>query len=145
MPTLIPITSTLLLGHCWVCGQREGLNEHHLVPQSCGGTHGPTVTMCAAHHTVIHTEAYHPEHKRRFEGTLLQRTKLAYLAEVIYRSYAAVQGEQKPVQKTFVFSVRHQQMWNAFRATRPTIRSDQEAMEAALELLYQHTRPLNRS
>lgn len=133
----IPIQGTIALDHCWVCTSTAGLHEHHIVPQSCGGTHGPTVTLCAACHSVIHTEAYHPLHARRFTGTVPEKRKLAYLADVIARSFAAVVGSPKPVLKSFKLGVDHQRMWSAFRATQPGCTSDQKAMERAIELLYQ--------
>lgn len=51
---------SLELDHCWVCkvkfGGKEGLrkNEHHIVPRASGGVEGPTVTLCADHHTLLH-------------------------------------------------------------------------------------------
>lgn len=142
----IPITSTILLDHCWVCGSHVGLNEHHVVPQSCGGTHGPTVTLCAAHHSEIHTEAYHLPYKRKFSGPPQHQVKLSYLADVIHTAFTAVAGQTKPVLKTFKFTVAHQQMWAAFRAQHPSLTNDQKAMEAALEILYHHhVSPLKRS
>jgi hypothetical protein len=140
----IPITGTIQLPHCWVCGGTVGRNEHHIVPQSCGGTHGPTVTLCAAHHTEIHTEAYHPPDKRKFVGPPSHVTKLAYLTDVIYRSFNAVRGQDKPVLKSFKFSVQHQRMWAAWRAAHPGISNDQVAMERALELLFDHVNPLRK-
>lgn len=142
----IPITSTIRLLRCWVCGSRDGLHDHHVVPQSCGGTNGPTVTLCAVHHNVIHSEAYLKPDDRRFRGAPAAVIKLAYLTQVIYNSYLAIQGQSKPVLKSFRLSVAHQKMWNAWRATHPTLKSDQAALEAAIEILYrQHVTPLNRS
>lgn len=141
-----PIESSLKLDHCWICRGTDGLHEHHVVPQSCGGTHGPTVTICAAHHNVIHTEAYQPQEKRRFRGSPAEVNKLAYLAQVIYRSYNAVQGQDKPVLKSFKFSIAHNKKWVAFRALHPGLRSDQAAMEHAIEVLYnEYVVPLKRS
>lgn len=140
----IPIRGTIALDHCWVCGSREGLNEHHVVPQSCGGTNGPTVTLCAAHHTVIHTEAYHPDHARRFTGTPAVVRKLAYLADVIHTSFNAVRGQAKPVLKSFVFSVAMQKQWATFRSAHPGLTNDQQAMEHVLQLMCQRTTPLKR-
>lgn len=138
------ITKTIVLDHCWVCPSTEGIHQHHVVPQSCGGTNGPTVTLCGTHHSLIHTEAFRLEHERRFQGTAQQIQKLMYLTSVIHRSFAAVRGVPKPVMKVFQFSVADQHLWNAWRAANPHLTSDQKAMERALELLYQHVTPLAR-
>lgn len=44
---------------CVVCGKDEVncLHEHHVTPQACGGTNGPTVMLCAEHHNMIHMAA----------------------------------------------------------------------------------------
>lgn len=51
------VSETLVLDHCWVSGEKQGLHEHHVVPRSYGGTNGPTVTVCATIHNLIHTVA----------------------------------------------------------------------------------------
>lgn len=40
--------------HCAACGQKAELYEHHLVPVSEGGGHGPTVYLCARCHDATH-------------------------------------------------------------------------------------------
>jgi len=142
----IPITKTIALDRCWVCPSDDGLHDHHLVPKSCGGLHGPTVSLCARHHAVIHVEAFHPPHARRFSGDAAQVRKLQYLTQVIYTSFLAVVNVEKPVNKAFKFGIVHQRMWNAYRAMHPHLRSDQAAMEAAIEFLYAtQVQPLKRS
>ncbi len=44
------------LDFCVVCGIREGLEHHHVIPKSKGGTDNETnlITLCTQHHCVIH-------------------------------------------------------------------------------------------
>lgn len=48
---------SIILPHCWICTKRQGLNDHHVIPQAYGGVDGPQVTLCASHHTQVHTVA----------------------------------------------------------------------------------------
>ena len=47
------------MSNCVICGkgETEVLHEHHVTPQACGGTDGPTVILCAEHHNMIHMAA----------------------------------------------------------------------------------------
>lgn len=47
-------------GGCVICNSLDGAHEHHVVPQSYGGTYGPKVVLCGTHHTVIHDIALKP-------------------------------------------------------------------------------------
>ena len=42
---------------CSLCGTVHGLHEHHIIPRSCGGIHGPTVYLCQRCHEGIHHAA----------------------------------------------------------------------------------------
>ncbi len=48
------IKETLLLSHCWICHNKNALEEHHVIPRHCGGEKGPTVTLCGVCHYSIH-------------------------------------------------------------------------------------------
>jgi hypothetical protein len=54
---------TLKLDHCWICKRKLGdsggdpsmvRNEHHVIPRAFGGADGPTVSLCSAHHDLMH-------------------------------------------------------------------------------------------
>lgn len=51
------ITETLKLDHCWICGNKSSLEEHHIIPSAYGGRNGPTITLCAICHSAIHSAA----------------------------------------------------------------------------------------
>lgn len=104
-----PITRTLKLPYCWVCegrfvqdgGEDASLlkNEHHVIPRACGGTSGPTVTLCSAHHDLLHALAVAVE-----QGADLKQNELTfglpddwcmrleYLAHVVYTAEKATQN-----------------------------------------------------
>jgi len=42
---------------CWVCTSNNEVDEHHVIPQSAGGTKGPTKPLCVACHDGIHKVA----------------------------------------------------------------------------------------
>lgn len=50
----LEIKRTLKLDHCWICQDKDGLEEHHVVPRHCGGETGPTVTLCGICHYNTH-------------------------------------------------------------------------------------------
>lgn len=93
---------SIILDHCWVCPSKDGLNDHHVIPQAYGGEHGPQVTVCATHHTFIHAVAVRPLAERQpavMEHTQNpdQRNKLLQLIELIARARAATKGMEKPM------------------------------------------------
>jgi len=51
------ITETLNLEYCWVFGTTEGLHQHHIIPRGYGGESGPTVTLSASCHDLVHSTA----------------------------------------------------------------------------------------
>lgn len=42
---------------CAICGVTHGLEEHHIIPKSLGGEHGPTVILCGSCHSSAHFSA----------------------------------------------------------------------------------------
>lgn len=93
---------SIILSHCWVCPSKDGLNDHHVVPQAYGGVNGPQVTLCATHHTFIHAVALKPLAQR--ESMVLEHTqkpdqqsKLLQLTDLIARARAATKGMEKPM------------------------------------------------
>lgn len=103
-----PILASLELPHCWVCNQRfiecGGddpaiiRNRHHIVPQANGGRDGPVVTLCSAHHDMLHAIATQMLARKSWEHLLgdysLQiRERVLYLSEVVVRSTIAVAND----------------------------------------------------
>lgn len=62
-----PLTGTIVLDGCWVCGLGSSLEEHHIVPRTYGGSNGPTVTLCGICHTAIHNLSFK---RALFDGTI---------------------------------------------------------------------------
>ena len=108
----IPILKSLVLDHCWVCKRKfisHGgtdpsviLNTHHIVPQANGGENGPTVTLCSAHHDLLHAVAVQilahappAEVAASFLDNLpaLQHTRICYLSGVVVQSTLAVAAD----------------------------------------------------
>lgn len=93
---------SIILTHCWVCKQTHGLNDHHVLPQAYGGVHGPQVTLCATHHTLIHTVALRNhatwETSLGTDHTPEQTKKLHELVTIIARARAATRNTTKPLQ-----------------------------------------------
>lgn len=53
-----------LCDRCWVCNENIGLsssdrkrNDHHIIPVAYGGAEGPQVSLCSAHHSLLHEVA----------------------------------------------------------------------------------------
>lgn len=93
---------SIILDCCWVCSGKDGLNDHHVIPQAYGGVDGPQVTLCATHHTFIHTVALKKpsirEHMIREHTNLADcQHKLTTLVELIAKARAATKGMEKPM------------------------------------------------
>lgn len=97
----IPILSSIELDRCWVCGKvfiecggndpAVIRNRHHIVPRACGGTDGPTVTLCSAHHDLLHAVATQALASKPFQPLMeglqgMMSLKVSYLADVVCRS-----------------------------------------------------------
>ncbi len=39
---------------CYICGDENISEEHHLIPRSRGGEKGPTIYLCVKHHKQAH-------------------------------------------------------------------------------------------
>lgn len=120
-PPFDRIRETLNLPYCWVCGEKfiecGGLdprmirNQHHVIPQANGGSDGPTVSLCSAHHDLLHAVATQVLASKPFAhllGDLTgtdQSAKIQYLASVVVRSTVAVADDpNKPAQITLALS-----------------------------------------
>lgn len=101
----IPITQTLKLDYCWVCGiENAPYEEHHIVPRHCGGANGPTVTLCGGCHSTIHLLADQVKNGNPITNYKKQisRERSLYLATVIANSELLIQIS--PENKRFVYS-----------------------------------------
>jgi hypothetical protein len=58
------ITETIKLDRCWVSKVKTALHDHHVVPQSCGGANGPTVTLNSDIHNLLHKTAVRMLHEQ---------------------------------------------------------------------------------
>lgn len=99
---------SIILQHCWVCAGKHGLNDHHVIPEAYGGVDGPQVTLCASHHTLIHTVALRPRSRWRQElaphHNEEQLAKLMQLVDIIAKAKAATRGLKRPLVVQHKFS-----------------------------------------
>ena len=101
------ITEHMLLDHCWVCKRKFGHSikqqDHHVVPRAYGGTDGPQVSLCSAHHTALHEIALKLYTKKPYFDFLTrdpqQDQKLLWLASVCYNARLATENDpnKKPL------------------------------------------------
>lgn len=102
---------SIILPHCWVCADKTGLNDHHVIPQAYGGRDGPQVTLCASHHTFIHAVALKPRARREalviehVEGDSTKQAKLEQLVEIIAKARAATRKTEKPLMIQHKFNI----------------------------------------
>lgn len=54
---MIDLSQTIELDRCLACDGVDSLHEHHVIPRHCGGSNGPTVTVCSRCHGVLHDAA----------------------------------------------------------------------------------------
>lgn len=91
---------TIALDHCWVCatkfiGGQAMKEEHHMVPRAYGGLHGPTVTLCDTHHTLVHKVAkvYGRHQTLVLHLSDHERTKVDHLAQIIVNAELKTKGD----------------------------------------------------
>lgn len=83
------------LDRCWVCSNRlfdedsgsldHLREEHHIIPSAYGGADGPTTSLCASHHSLLHLIAVKMLSNRYSPNLLVglepgPKEKLLYLA-----------------------------------------------------------------
>lgn len=79
-------------GDCAACGRTAELHEHHLVPRSCGGLHGPTTDICPNCHDLVHKAALDPSVLRTVKD-MATRRNIRDLASIVARAEAAVKND----------------------------------------------------
>ncbi|QRE00123.1 homing endonuclease [Burkholderia phage BCSR5] len=100
---------TIALDHCWVCNERfndvvnpgsASREEHHVIPVRAGGKDGPTVSLCASHHSCLHAMAEFMSAKRQHAAILLirqepedRKRKLMWLATRVVNAFAAMSND----------------------------------------------------
>jgi hypothetical protein len=146
------LTNHMILDHCWVCGIRftdanppgpANREDHHIVPQKAGGTDGPQVSLCDAHHTKAHKIALRlTSQKPYFEFMVnepeLRQKKLLWLASVIHNSFQATKNDpNKRVVVAMAINQRQQQQIEALKRVYPSARSREAVLSIALEALFQ--------
>ena len=100
------IKESLILDHCWVCGSIESKHDHHVIPRCYGGNNGPTVTVCANHHNLIHALALKTPDVA--EGLILQEInpeRVRYLVACIRMAASLAKGSVKPIQLSIKLSL----------------------------------------
>ena len=135
---------SIIMDSCWVCGSRDGLNDHHVVPQAYGGTNGPQVTLCASHHTVIHQVALTEPHRWTEQlDDPRTRGKLEQLVTIIYRARIACKGVEKPMQ------INHKLNMSRSRKLRELkvllgVSSLNAALDKCIDVIYDQLTPLKK-
>lgn len=51
-------------GTCFICGRKDLVDSHHIIPQTFGGKDGPLVNLCSTDHQKIHAQALNFESKQ---------------------------------------------------------------------------------
>lgn len=140
---------SIILPHCWVCPSKDGLNDHHVIPQAYGGVNGPQVTLCATHHTFIHAVALRPVAQREpavMEHTqnLEQRGKLLQLIELIARAKAATKGMERPMMVQQKFNKERSRKLRELKHLLGQS-SIQATLEACVDRIYDQCTQLKKS
>ena len=137
---------SIILPHCWVCGGKDGKNDHHVIPQAYGGVDGPQVTLCATHHTFIHTVALKPKYER--EHLVLQHTniserqkKLSTLVELIAKARAATKGMEKPMMVQHKFNKERSRKLKDLKYILGR-KSIADTLDACIDLLHEQSTQL---
>ena len=120
------ITSTLKLVFCWVCHSETSLHEHHVVPSSLGGSNGPTVTLCATCHNLVHSPKIY-----------VGAAKIGYLRSVIEQASNAVRNDPSLANKRWKYSRTWSNEQHLKLVALSKIYGNQElVVDKALDLLY---------
>jgi len=96
---------------CWICGSKDSLHQHHIIPSAYGGKNGPLCTLCSTCHGAVHTAA-----KRQSAQTLeeiggyctswlkdiIRKNRALYLAQLIYKARDVSNGDQNKTVKISV-------------------------------------------
>ena len=141
---------SVILPHCWICevkfveaGGTEQRHDHHVFPRAFGGTDGPEVSICDAHHSAVHRmgEALIAGKKQDMyqflRGENVECTKkLLYLANRILQIYEIAKNDpNKATTTSFVLVAKHQRMIEALKPVFG-VRSREAVFIRALELAY---------
>lgn len=139
---------SVILPHCFICGVRfvgeggtEQRHDHHVYPRAYGGTDGPEVSICDAHHSAVHRIGEclireKPHHQFLRGEPQPQVQKLMYLADCIRQIYLAVKNDpNKATSTSMVLTAKHQRMIDALKPILK-LRSREAVLLRGLEQLY---------
>lgn len=142
---------SICLEHCWVCSVRfrdvvppgpAHREEHHIIPRAYGGADGPTVSLCDAHHTLLHKVAVALiNDKSTF--TLLRteprenHMKVMWLASRVVNAHLATKNDpNKAASVMLTLNLKHRTMVDRLKKVYPKARGRAAVLEIALENLY---------
>lgn len=138
------ITEHMFLDHCWVCKQKFGHSvkqqDHHIIPRAYGGTDGPQVSLCSAHHTALHEIALKLYSKKPYFDFLTrdpaQDQKLLWLASTAYN--ARLLTENDPNKKPLLVESISKETMSKLKALKTIYPKTSRAklLEAAVNALY---------
>jgi hypothetical protein len=143
------ITHTLKLDTCWCCTSKFSLHDHHVVPREHGGNNGPTVTICASCHNIVHRIASRIvtlksdapiTELRPLQTSGYDVKKLGYLIGVIVRSQQTLKklGPQ-PKKLGLVVKLDDEQRRKFLQLKKTLGKTNHALVVQALDELYRKT------
>lgn len=115
-PSSLTLREHYLRDHCWVCNvefennPNAARHDHHIIPRAFGGVNGPQVSLCNAHHDLLHAlaDAFISGNSLQVEKRLASvegmppdaQTKLVWLASRVYIAHQVT--SEDPNKKTLV-------------------------------------------
>ena len=147
---------SLTLEYCWVCNVRfndvvnpgaANREEHHIIPRQAGGTHGPTVSLCDKHHTILHKIAVtlnskNPKPYQQLISDLETeaQSKILYLAGTAANAFAATKNDPNKKRVVVItLDQRIEAVLNGLKTIYPKARGREDLIKIALiELFNRH-------
>ena len=131
---------SIILDHCWACKRRDGLHDHHIVPQAYGGVDGPQVTLCGSHHTLIHEVALKPKQEWAQRIPVEHHATLGQLVSIIANARASTKHLEKPM------TINHKLSMDRSRRLRELKlllgqKSITAALDMAIDIVYDQLHP----
>lgn len=103
------LQSHYLENHCWVCEEifdnnpNVSRHDHHIIPRAFGGVDGPQVSLCNAHHDLLHDfgKAFVSGNSSTINSLLsrienmppLPRVKIVWLGSRVYLAHKATKSD----------------------------------------------------
>jgi hypothetical protein len=141
-----------ILPYCWVCERRfttanppgpEQEELHHIIPRAAGGTDGPQVSLCTAHHTKLHKIANRLSSKKPYFDLLYgepadRQKKILWLAAQVYNAFELTKDD--PNKQTTVLLTLDKGMRDKLdylKRVYPNLKSREALVVFAINSLYQ--------